>query len=95
LTRIASFIHLRYLEVMSGTKIEDLKRAIGELSSRERISLAEWMNLSLIRQELLDADRQISDGAGTEHDEATLPEFFAETRASALQLLSKRAAKQL
>jgi hypothetical protein len=71
---------------MSSPALGGLKRAIGELSEREKVSLATWINLSVIREELLAADRQISRGEGVEYDEV-LPLLFAETEANAMQLL--------
>jgi hypothetical protein len=79
---------------MSAPTLEDLKKAIGELSEKEKVSLAAWMNLSVIREELLAADQQISRGEASEYDEATLPQLFAETEASAMQLLREKASRQ-
>ncbi|MEQ1886324.1 MAG: hypothetical protein ABL967_14765 [Bryobacteraceae bacterium] len=78
---------------MSAPTIEDLKKAIGDLSPEEKLSLAEWMNISAIREELQEAERQIENGAGLEYNESNLSELFLESRSSALQLLRERASK--
>ncbi len=79
---------------MSAPTVEDLKKAIAQLPNDEKLTLATWLNLAVIREELLAADEQISRGEGSEYDEQTLPQLFRETEAGALQLLKQRTAKQ-
>lgn len=75
---------------MSALTVEDLKKAIAQLPANDRVTLATWLNVAVIREELLAADEQISRGEGSEYDETTLPQLFTETEASALQLLRKQ-----
>jgi hypothetical protein len=75
---------------MSALTVEDLKKAIAQLPANDRVTLATWLNVAVIREELRAADEQISRGEGSEYDETTLPQLFAETEASALQLLRKK-----
>jgi len=88
---LASRLPLRYREVMSAATVDAIKEAITRLPERERASLAHWLNVSVIREELASADDQISRGEGIEYDEQNLPKLFAETKASALQLLREKA----
>ena len=75
---------------MSATSVDAIKEAIAKLPDSERASLAHWLNVSVIREELASADEQISRGKGTEYDERNVHELFAETKASALQLLREK-----
>jgi hypothetical protein len=79
---------------MGSPTVEDLKKAIAQLPNDDRLALATWLSVSVIREELLAADEQISRGEGSEFDEKTLPQLFAETEASALQLLREKAGKR-
>ena len=79
---------------MSTPTVEDLKKAIARLPSDDKLTLATWLNVSVIREELLAADEQISRGEGSDYDETTLSQLFAETEASALQLLREKAGKR-
>lgn len=79
---------------MSAPTVEDLKKAIAQLPSGDKLSLATWLNVSVIREELLVADGQISRGEGSGYDETTLSQLFAETEAGALQLLREKAGKR-
>jgi hypothetical protein len=78
---------------MSAPTVEDLKKAIAELPNGDKLTLAAWLHAAVIREELLAADEQISRGEGFEYDETSLPQLFAETEASALQLLRKKTDK--
>jgi hypothetical protein len=78
---------------MSTPTVEDLKKAIAQLPNDDRLTLATWLNLAVIREELLTADQQISRGEGSEYDDETLPQLFAETEAAALQLLRQKTGK--
>jgi hypothetical protein len=78
---------------MSAPTVEDLKKAIAQLPNDDRLTLATWLNLSVIREELFAADEQISRREGSEYDEIKLPELFRETEADALQLLRQKVAR--
>jgi hypothetical protein len=75
---------------MSATSVDAIKEAITRLPESERASLAHWLNVSVIREALASADDQISRGEGISYDEQNLPKLFAETKASALQLLREK-----
>ena len=79
---------------MGSPTVEDLKKAIAQLPNDDRLALATWLSVSVIREELLAADEQISRGEGSAYDETTLSQLFAETEASALQLLREKAGKR-
>jgi hypothetical protein len=79
---------------MSAPTVEDLKKAIAQLPNDDKLTLATWLNVAVIREELLAADEQISRGEGSEYDEKTLPQLFAETEASALQVLRQKVLRQ-
>jgi hypothetical protein len=78
---------------MSARSLESIKQAIAKLPESERSSLAHWINVSVIRQELASADEAISRGEGSEYDEQTLFDLFAETRSNALQLLRTKSSR--
>ena len=87
--RVAGLGETRYRKVMNAPTVEDLKKAIAQLSERDKVALAAWMNASVIRGELLAADAQISRGEGAEYDENTLHKLFAETKASIANKLTR------
>lgn len=84
----------RYCKAMSAPTVEDIKKAIAQLPNDDKVTLATWLNVSVIREELLAADEQISRREGSEYDEESLQHLFAETEASALQLLRERVGKR-
>jgi hypothetical protein len=79
---------------MAVSNIDAIKDAIARLPENDRALLAHWMNASIVREQLLAADDQISRGEGSEFDQETLADLFAETRASALDLLRERNGKR-